>query len=44
MKIKYMTSISENVHSDKLDNIVNKDNKKHRSTIKVKPVHVKPNT
>ena len=36
---KCMTSISKNVDIDKLDYIVNKDNKKYRSTIKMRPVH-----
>ena len=39
-----MTSISENVYIDKLDDIVNKyNNKKHR-TIKMKLIDVKDNT
>ena len=38
---KYMTLISKNVCMDKLDDIVNKYNKYHR-TIKMKPVTVKP--
>ena len=40
---KYMTSISKNVHIDKLDNIIKKYNTYHTS-IKTKPVHVKDNT
>ena len=41
---KYMTSISKNVHIDKLDDTVDKyNNKKHR-TIKMKPNDVKDNT
>ena len=40
---KYMTSISKNVYIDKLDDIVNKHNKYH-TTIKTKPVDVKPRT
>ena len=36
---KYMTSISKNVDFDKLDYIVNKDNKKYCCTIKMRPVH-----
>ena len=41
---KYMTSISENVDIDKLDDIVNEyDNAYHR-TIKMKPIDVKDNT
>ena len=41
---KYITSISENVYIDKLDNIVNKYNNAYHSTIKIKPVEVKSNT
>ena len=41
---KYMTSISQNVYIDKLDNIVNKYNITYHSTIKMKPVDVKSNT
>ena len=41
---KYMTSISKNVYIDKLDDIVNKYNNTYHSTIKTKPVHVKPST
>ena len=38
---QYMTSISENVYIDKLDNIVHKyDNKKHR-TIKMRRMMLK---
>ena len=41
---KHMTSISKNVHTDKLDDIVNEyNNTKHR-TIKMKPIDVKDNT
>ena len=39
-----MTSISKNVHIDKLDDIVNKYNKIYHRTIKMKPVDVKDNT
>ena len=39
-----MTSISKNVYIDKLDYIVNKYNNTYHSTIKIKPVDVKPNT
>ena len=39
-----MTSISKNIYIDKLDDIVNKYNNTYHSTIKMKPVHVKPNT
>ena len=38
-----MTSISKNVHIDKLDDIVEKYNTYHR-TIKMKPVDVKSST
>ena len=41
---KYMTAISKIVYIDKLDDIVNKYNNTHHSTIKVKPIDVKPNT
>ena len=41
---KYMTSVSKNVNIDKLDDIVNKYNNTHYSTIKMKPVDVKSNT
>ena len=36
-----MTSISKNVHIDKLDNIVNKQNNIYHSTTKIKSVDVK---
>ena len=39
-----MTSISKNVHIDKLDDIVNEYNNTYRSTIKMKPVDVKNDT
>ena len=39
-----MTSVSKNVHIDKLDDIVNKYNNTYHSTIKMKPVDVKSNT
>ena len=39
-----MTSISKNVYIDKLDGIVNKYNTTYHSTIKTKPVDVKPST
>ena len=38
-----MTSVSKNVYSDKLDDIVNRYNNTYR-TIKMKPVDVKDNT
>ena len=41
---KYMSSISENVYIDKLDNIFNKYNNTYHRTIKVKPVDVKSST
>ena len=41
---KYMTSLSNNVYIDKLDDIVNKYNKTYHSTIKMKLVEVKSNT
>ena len=39
-----MTSISKNVYTDKLDDIVNKYNNTNHTTIKMKPVDVKSNT
>ena len=39
-----MTSISKNVYTDKLDDIVNKSNNAYHNTIKMKPVDVKSNT
>ena len=39
-----MTSISKNVYTDKLNDIVNKYNNIYHSTIKMKPVDVKSNT
>ena len=41
---KYMTSISQNVYIDKLDNIVDEYNNTYHITIKMKPVDVKDNT
>ena len=41
---KYMTSVSKNVYIHKLDDIVNKYNNTDHSTIKIKPVDVKPST
>ena len=41
---KYMTSISKNVHINKLDDTVNKYNNKYHNTIKMKPVDVKEST
>ena len=39
-----MTSVSKNVHVDKLDDIVHKYNNIYHSAIKMKPVDVKTNT
>ena len=41
---KYMTSISNNVHFDKLDDIVDEYNNTCHTTIKMKPIDVKGNT
>ena len=41
---KYMTSVSKNVHIDKLDDIVKKYNNTYHTSIKMKPVDVKDNT
>ena len=41
---KYMTSVSQNVYIDKLDDILNKYNNTYHRTIKVKPIDVKDNT
>ena len=41
---KYMTSVSQNVYIDKLDNIVSKYSNTYHSTIKLKHVDVKWNT
>ena len=41
---KYMTSVSKNVHIDKLDDIVNKYNNTYYKTIKMKPADVKLST
>ena len=41
---KHMTSISKNVHIDKLDDIVDKYNNTYHTTIKMKPINVKDNT
>ena len=37
---KYMTSVSKNVYTDKLDDIVNKHNNTYHSTNKMKPVDI----
>ena len=41
---KYMTSVSENVYIDKLDDIVNEYNNAYHRTIKMKRVDVENNT
>ena len=41
---KYMISITKNLFIDRLDDIVNRYNNTYHSTIKMKPVDVKPNT
>ena len=41
---KRMTSISKNVYTDKLDDIVDEYNNTHHTTIKMKPIDVKDNT
>ena len=41
---KYMTSISKNVYSDQLDDIVDEYNNTYHTTIKMKPIDVKDNT
>ena len=41
---KHMTSVSKSVYIDKLDDVVNKYNRRFHSTIKRKPVDVKSNT
>ena len=38
---KYMSSISENVYTDKLDDIFNRYNNTYHRTIKMKPIDVK---
>ena len=40
---KYMTSISENVYIDKLDDMVDEYNNTYHTTIKMKPIDVKDN-
>ena len=39
-----MTSLSKNVYTEKVDDIVNKYNNTYHKTIKMKPVNVKSNT
>ena len=41
---KYMTSLSKNVHIDKLDDIVRKYSNTYHTSIKMKPIDVKDNT
>ena len=41
---KYVTSISRNVYTDKLDNIVNKYNNTYHRTTKKKTGEVKPSS
>ena len=41
---KYLTSISKNLHIDKLDDVVNKYSNAYHNTIKIKPVDGKSNT
>ena len=41
---KHMTSISKNVHIDKLDDIVNEYNNAYNTKIKMKPIDIKDNT
>ena len=41
---KYMTSISNNLYVDKLDDLVNEYNNTYHRTIKINPVDVKDNT
>ena len=41
---KYMTSITKNVHIDKLDDIVDESNNTYHTTMKTKPINVKDNT
>ena len=41
---KYMTSISKNVYTDKLNDIVDEYNNAYYTTIKMKPIDVKDNT
>ena len=42
--IKILTSISKNAYVDKLDDLASEYNNTYHSTIKMKPVDVKPNT
>ena len=40
---KYMTSVSENIYINKLDNIVDEYNNAYHRTIKMEPVDIKDN-
>ena len=40
---KYMTSVSNNMYIDELDDLINKYNNTYHITIKMKPVDVKSN-
>ena len=39
-----MTSVSQNLYVDKLDDIVNEFNNRYHSTIRIKPADVKSNS
>ena len=39
-----MTSVSKNVHIDKLDNLINKNNNTYHRATKTKPINVKSST
>ena len=41
---KYMTSVSKSLYTDKLENVVNKQNHMYHGTIKMEPVNVKSST
>ena len=41
---KYMTSMSENLHINKLDDVVYEYNNTYHEIIKIKPINVKDNT
>ena len=41
---KYLTSVSKNFYTDKLDDLVNKYNNTYHSTIKRKPINLKSST
>ena len=41
---KYMTSVSQNVYTDKLDDVVGEYNNTYHRTNKMKPIDVKNNT